>query len=662
MKKILTLFALVAGFVSCQKVGETTVPESVDSHAGKLHVVGSICNITKTQFSCTDEHVLTPHWKVGDQIIGLWGTNNTVTWSVKEVSEGGGAVFQFDSGIEPLEDGTEVSVIYAPGKRASDIEGTGDGRTLEYDLSNQDGTLASLGNYSLMTGKGTVAGTDLELTFNHAIAVVSFDILKGLEPNTDGYSVSIENAGLPNCGTFGFGSDGAVTFTGGQAGKISTEDTFSSDENGEFGPVFFAVPATSLTGLTVSVTKGTDIVNYNLSDKEMTAGHYYYMTLLQPIRVLTLSFSNVSGLTMPDFEDGKFVKVSDGTASENCTVKVFGSIAKIQTTLKGQLTAVYPSEAAIMNGNSISGVKVPAVQTGKLGDAVFGLATVASDATQAEFSTEAIFEITPPSGVKTFTITSLQTVSSDARTGTAEDINTEGANKKIITVGDGDEELGTVYVSLVPGVKLTDLSFDAGESSGMKGIPGDAVTTVANTKYTIDDNGWHPYVTIGGKKWATENFGATDEDRFGSYHSGFNWGGSWRIPTTGEDNSKDFFQLVSVCRNDGNINPQGSTTRLNLIEVSEEPDSKGMYYYNVAGSEAVIFVDGNNKRLFLPCNMVNWNFYYTSSENTGAAGGGIYTVFFGKGDPEDGYTEADPVYVVNLMNYGGQQYLRPVSD
>mgnify|MGYP003308806103 CR=1 FL=1 len=659
MKKILTIFALVMGFVSCQKAAETTVPEVNDSQAGMLCVTGHISNVTKTQFTCTDEHVLTPQWKVGDQIIGLWGTNNAVTWSVKEVSEGGGAVFQFDSGIEPLEDGTEVSVIYAPGKRVSDIEGTGDGRTLGYDLSNQDGTLASLGNYSLMTGKGTVAGTDLELTFNHAIAVVSLDILKGLAPSTGGYSVSIENDGLPNCGTFGFGSDGAVTFTGGQAGKISTGDTFSSDENGEFGPVFFAVPATSLTGLTVSVTKGTDIVNYNLSDKEMTAGHYYYMTLLQPIRVLTLSFSNVSGLTMPDFEDGKSVKVSDGTASENCTVKVFGSIAKIQTTLKGQLTAVYPSEAAIMNGNSISRVKVPAVQTGKLEDAVFGLADVASDATQAEFSTKAIFEITPPSGVKTFTITSLQTVSSDARTGTAEDINTEGTDKKIITVGDGDEELGTVYVSLVPGVKLTDLSFDAGESSGMKGIPGEVITTAANTKYTIDNNGWHPYVTIGGKKWAAENFGATDNDRFGDYYSGFNWGGSWRIPTTGEDNSKDFFQLVSVCRNDDNINLQASTTRLKLIEVSEEPGSQGIYYYNVTDSEAVIFVDENNNRLSFPCKKDRWNIYYTSSAKTEDS---LYSVFFGNGDTADGSTEENPVHVVNLMNYGGQQYLRPVSD
>ena len=45
--------------------------------------------------------------------------------------------------------------------------------------------------------------------------------------------------------------------------------------------------------------------------------------------------------------------------------------------------------------------------------------------------------------------------------------------------------------------------------------------TAANTKYTINKYKWHPYVTIDGKRWATENIGATATNPNGHY---FAWG------------------------------------------------------------------------------------------------------------------------------------------
>ena len=168
--------------------------------------------------------------------------------------------------------------------------------------------------------------------------------------------------------------------------------------------------------------------------------------------------------------------------------------------------------------------------------AIIASATVAEGENTATFNgVTALFEITPPSTAKKITVTSLKKVESGSRTGTVADINTEDTGKTVITVGDGSADLpSTIYVALVPGVNLTDLSFDAGENIGLKGIPTNKLgsysdQTAANTKYTIDHTNWHPYVEIGGKKWATENIGATDTDPYGTY---FSWGALEKVYTT----------------------------------------------------------------------------------------------------------------------------------
>ena len=267
------------------------------------------------------------------------------------------------------------------------------------------------------------------------------------------------------------------------------------------------------------------------------------------VRVISVQFDNstkatLSGVT-PTFTNEDKIRVSNTEKSEECKVSVDGSgNATFTTTLSGELTAIYPEAAADYTGSgpiSSQAFKVLATQTGKVEDAIIAKATIASNS--ATFTgVTALFEITPPSGATSITITSLNKI--DAATGrrsataNAATINTTGeddAAKRKITVGVvGDK----AYVSLVPGVNLTDLSFDAGETYGMKGIPASKITgglvdeTAANKKYTIgnSDNTWHPYVTIGGKKWATMNVGATDTDPYGTY---FMWGETTGITRSG---------------------------------------------------------------------------------------------------------------------------------
>ena len=263
------------------------------------------------------------------------------------------------------------------------------------------------------------------------------------------------------------------------------------------------------------------------------------------LRVITVQFDNPTkaslgsdGLT-PTFTNNDKIRVSNLTKSEKCTVTVDGATATFTTTLSGALTAIYPADAAVLSSGEAdapiatsNNIKVPAYQDGTIAKAIIAKAEIAnaSSCATATFRCQtALFQITPPAGATTFTVTSLKAVVSGARTGDAVAINTEGANdaaKRVITVSVPSD--GTAYVALKAGVNLTDLSFDADETYGMKGIPAKDITaagktdaTAANTKYTINNGNWHPYVTIDGKKWATMNVGATSETDAGHY---FAWG------------------------------------------------------------------------------------------------------------------------------------------
>ena len=276
-------------------------------------------------------------------------------------------------------------------------------------------------------------------------------------------------------------------------------------------------------------------------------------------RVIAVSFAPQTKTTLegfqPKFVDGKdTVLISNTKALDTCVVSVDNktNVATITTKLPGPLTAVYPYTAAKLNGNVIEGVIVPAVQDGEFASANIAMAEdIAASATFVNKT--ALFAIAPPDGATSVTIKSLNKI--DNTTGQRSAIanaafinngGTSDADKCVITVA--NTSLDTFYVSLDPGVKLSDLSFDAGATRGMKGIATKSITdagitdtTVANTKYTITDSNWHPYVEIKMTvnsvektyKWATMNVGATEETGANSYGKYFMWGETTGITPSG---------------------------------------------------------------------------------------------------------------------------------
>lgn len=206
------------------------------------------------------------------------------------------------------------------------------------------------------------------------------------------------------------------------------------------------------------------------------------------VRVLTLSFDPGTKATLnglqPEFQDGEYVRISNGSSEEKKQISVVDGVATVTTSLSGTLTAVIPSDAAKLDVNKIVGVEIPSYQSGKESDALICMATGAPDATRLHFRCQtALFIITPPVGVKQFEIQA------------SGQINNTSDSKKIL-VGNGTDIYEKYYVSLKPGVGLNQLSFVAGTVE--KKID-NTTATVANTAYTITNANWLPVGPLSGK-------------------------------------------------------------------------------------------------------------------------------------------------------------------
>lgn len=264
------------------------------------------------------------------------------------------------------------------------------------------------------------------------------------------------------------------------------------------------------------------------------------------VRTITVAFSkpdtrtsptNVTGGIQPVWATDDQLTISNGSTTKTIDVpaKAVGNTTFTFTTdLTGTIDVYYPGGDLFETYWNDGNAKISSIQTGEFATANLCKGTVAENGTNLTLTNQtALFQVTPPSGVKQFTITSLKSVVDGvARTGTAQPINTDGADaaaKLVITVGDNSAELGICYVALASGVNLSDLSFEytTDDTHGaMKGIPmkdipegKDAVT--AGNVYTITANNWHEYVTVNGKKWATMNVGASSPTDYGDY---FAWG------------------------------------------------------------------------------------------------------------------------------------------
>ena len=381
-------------------------------------------------------------------------------------------------------------------------------------------------------------------------------------------------------------------------------------------------------------------------------------------RVIAVSFGPQTKTGFSTSEDGKiapyFVKgdkivlcsdienpTDDNTQTCEVDVDDETKVATITTKLTGELTAYYPASLVSKSEKRGLFIYVPSVQDGTFAKANICSATITENAASATFNNiYALFVVnTPSEGIKKLTIKSLRPIGDDGqRSGAERIICGTGDDNCKITVGDGTEAIPSpCYVSLIHGVNLSDLSFEAtsnveGATGYIKGITTSAIAATAGTDvavgseaydesntvavgsaYTIDENNWHEYVTIAGRKWAVNNVG-----EYGDFYM---WGTSVVAYEKHPSQKDDVVVLVET-------NPYG--------EIYKNTWSKDEgYCWNNTPFTNGVFAEATTKNVFTK---------YTASIND-----------YAYGNSADGKTILDLEDDAAYANWGGA-WRMPTSD
>lgn len=276
--------------------------------------------------------------------------------------------------------------------------------------------------------------------------------------------------------------------------------------------------------------------------KEITSGRVDTdpeAPVLEGSRVITISFDTPTRTYLdtlqPKFKNGDLIRVANGTDTPQiCSVSVDENRrASFTTTLPGKLTAVYPSEAAVMEGANIVNVQVKAIQSGKFADANICMAENITDNAVFENKTAVLrFYVDSSIGVQSITVSGPAGIASDDAT--AITVDPEGETT-LDTFTDDSPGGRLCYVSILP-VESATLSFSSVTTTQTE-YPGNTVTKeyagvslAAGVMY----NAFIPYyieVNVGTpespviQKWAYCNVGAFLPEDSGDY---FAWGETQR--------------------------------------------------------------------------------------------------------------------------------------
>lgn len=220
---------------------------------------------------------LQPAWKVGDEVIGFDGVNNTYTFTVSEVDA--------TTGVATLDGACPASctlhLIYLCGATKENIT---DG-SLNVSYANQAGTGSADNVYTMpavMLADGTVTSGSGDFHFSNAGAIIGISAVKGVPNGTTVTKVTVSGDNL---------SAATIALDGSQKLKLTvaakTDDAISTaalsgvtveDADGKLStPVLIAVPAGAKVSK-VTVAAGGKDYSFNLgSAVEFAAGKYPYI-------------------------------------------------------------------------------------------------------------------------------------------------------------------------------------------------------------------------------------------------------------------------------------------------------------------------------------------------------------------------------------------------
>ena len=382
--------------------------------------------------------------------------------------------------------------------------------------------------------------------------------------------------------------------------------------------------------------------------------------------------------------DSVVIELQESNITENGR-KVTFTLTK---ELSGTLYAVYPASATTMTSCSGSiDFTIPELQDGTFGSANICVAKGDSKDNLVFSNASSVLEFSQTASstsVLRVAVTAANAIAGKCTATFGDDnkatISTNELTGKLIWTSASTTAQDKYYVAIAPGV-TGDVNFkyytnlkEASENKTTK-------TLAQNKIYglTIPTAGYEDsYVTIGGKKWAKTNIGATNPQDYGryfqwgeiaghecngtingsTYNYNFNWasapfnngqsnydgtyftnkkstwlnsddvlksdydaayqtwGSSWRMPT-----KQDFTDLANDCRTEGYSSDYFSPTETK--ESFEAVDTKGVYWitnYNSGDNiTGLVFYNGTNK-LFFPA--------AGYGDGTGLSGAGSYGYYW----------------------------------
>ena len=286
-KKILAALAVALSAVSCTQVlepageSEPSVgsPEPVFTITATIGDRGTKVSYEEELNGETSKYDLYPSWEVGDRVVGFDDSDGTYGFEVSEISGDGKATLVLltagtgaGSVVSAPADGTNLHLIYAPGKTPSDI----DGRSLSVSIASQSKNVVP----ALMMAEGTVADGELSIAFHNKTVIIA---LKNPAMASKGHkysSIALSSPGDLNTEVlFSLDSDGSIKAEYGTPGTITKEVSFTSDSSTGKGPeitYIVACPVETPSNLLFTVPETGE--RFGKSGRTMAGGRYYYMT------------------------------------------------------------------------------------------------------------------------------------------------------------------------------------------------------------------------------------------------------------------------------------------------------------------------------------------------------------------------------------------------
>lgn len=247
-------------------------------------------------------------------------------------------------------------------------------------------------------------------------------------------------------------------------------------------------------------------------------------------RVISISFGPDTKITLdglqPVFEPSDQILISNGTQKEICQVQIDGAgKASISTDLTGRLKAVFPAAAALTDANNaITGINIPATQTGLLKDAILATADIYDNSALFSCQTAILcFYVDASIGVKSLTVSS----SGMAKIATGAygiKVDPDGDDTLISSVTTGNADSRLCYVAIRKDTYAGDLTFTA-ETNTQGIVTRKSPSTATLLPGNIYDSFIPYYIKVKVSdtpetymKWAYCNLGAFLPEEAGKYY------------------------------------------------------------------------------------------------------------------------------------------------